>query len=88
MAHLYCECQELKPKVETKSSFLVLHPSSGVDTVNTIGSHLNAFSEFFKLEAGPIECQSLQQKYILRNGEKEKVPKKLKNKMQSLKMYR
>ena len=27
-----------KPKVETTSLFLVLHPSSGVDTVNTVGS--------------------------------------------------
>ena len=40
----HCECQELKPKVETHSSFLVPHPSSGVDTVdtvNTVRSHLN-----------------------------------------------
>ena len=36
----HSECQELKPKVETNSSFLVLHPSPGVDTVNTLGSHL------------------------------------------------
>ena len=28
------------PGVETNSSFLGLHPSSGVDTVNTLGSHL------------------------------------------------
>ena len=41
MANLHCEFQELKPKVETNSPFLVLHPSSGVDTVNTVGSHLN-----------------------------------------------
>ena len=41
MANLHCECQELKPKVETNSSFLVLHPSSGVDAVNTVESHLN-----------------------------------------------
>ena len=45
MASLHCECQELKPKVETNSSFLVLHPSSGVDTVNTVGSHLNRSDE-------------------------------------------
>ena len=32
--------RSLKPKVETNSSFLVLYPSSGVDTVNTVGSHL------------------------------------------------
>ena len=37
---LYCECQELKPKVETNSPFLVLHPSLGADTVNTVGSQL------------------------------------------------
>ena len=38
-ANLHCECQELKTKVETNASFLVLHPS-GVDTVKTVGSHL------------------------------------------------
>ena len=38
---VHCECQELKPKVERNISFLVLHRSSGVDTVNTVGSHLN-----------------------------------------------
>jgi len=39
-----CSCvaniQGLKPKDETNRSFLVLHPSSGEDTVNTVGSHL------------------------------------------------
>ena len=40
MVNLHCECQELKPKAETNSSFLVLHPSSGVHTLNTVGSHL------------------------------------------------
>ena len=30
----------LKPKGETNSSFLVLHPSSGVHTGKTVGSHL------------------------------------------------
>ena len=30
----------LKPKGETDSSFLVLHPSSGVHTVKNVGSHL------------------------------------------------
>jgi len=40
MANLHCEYQELKPKAETNSSFLVLQPSSGVHTVNTVGSHL------------------------------------------------
>ena len=32
VANLPCESQELKPKVETNSSFLVLHSSLGVDT--------------------------------------------------------
>ena len=32
--------RSLNPKVETNSSFLVLHPSLGVHTVNTVGSHL------------------------------------------------
>ena len=41
MVNLHCECQELKPKGETNSSFLVLHPLSGVHTVQTVGSHLN-----------------------------------------------
>ena len=38
--NLNCEFQELKPKGETNSSFLVLYPSSGVHTVKTVGSHL------------------------------------------------
>ena len=33
-------------RVETNSSFLVLHPPLGVDIVNTVGSHLN-----FELES-------------------------------------
>ena len=41
-ANLHCECQELKPKDETNSSFLVLHLSLGVDTIKTVGSHFNA----------------------------------------------
>ena len=41
VTNLHCECQELKPKAETNSSVLVLHRSSGVHTVNTVGSHLN-----------------------------------------------
>ena len=42
VANIHFECQEHKPKVETNtgSSFLVLHPSSDVDTINTVGSHL------------------------------------------------
>ena len=38
--NLHCECQELKPKVETNTPFLVRHPFSGVDSVKTVGSHL------------------------------------------------
>ena len=34
--------RSLNPKVETNSSFLVLHPSSVVHTVKTVGSHLKA----------------------------------------------
>ena len=40
VANLHCECQELEPKVETNTSFLVLYPSSGKGTVKAIGSHL------------------------------------------------
>ena len=40
MTNLPCECQDLKPKGETNSSFLVLHPLSGVHTVKTVGSYL------------------------------------------------
>ena len=38
MANLHCERQELKPNGETNSSFLVLHPSSGVHTFKTVAS--------------------------------------------------
>ena len=34
------ECQGVKPKGESNSSFSVLHPSSGEDIVITVGSHL------------------------------------------------
>ena len=42
VASLHCESQELKPKVETNTSFLVLRTSSGVDTIKAVGSHLNS----------------------------------------------
>ena len=42
VANLHWEYQELKAKAETNSSFLVLHLSSGVHTVNTLGSHLES----------------------------------------------
>ena len=37
--NLHCECQDLKPKVETNTSFSVRHPFSGVDTVKTVRIH-------------------------------------------------
>ena len=40
VANLHCECPELKPRVETSTSFLVIYPCSGVGTVKTVGSHL------------------------------------------------
>ena len=40
VTNLHCECQELKPKAEANRSLLVLHSSSGVRTVKTVGSHL------------------------------------------------
>ena len=48
MTNLPCECQELELKGETNSSFLVLHPLSGVHTVKTVGSHLNVIEEIMK----------------------------------------
>ena len=53
VANLHCKYQELKPKFETNTSFLVLHPSSGVDTAKTVGSHLKAQVMFFLL---PMLC--------------------------------
>ena len=41
MANLHSEFEELKPKGEINSLFLVLHPSLGVPIVETVGSHLN-----------------------------------------------
>ena len=52
MTNLPCECQELKPKGETNSSFLVLHPLSSVHTVKTVGSHLKEKARF-QLTCGP-----------------------------------
>ena len=49
VANLHCECQELKPKVETNTSFLVLHPSSGVDTLKTVGSHLSSVGDTLRV---------------------------------------
>ena len=46
MVNLHCECQEVKPKGETNSSFLVLHPPSSVHTVKTVGSHLKTRASF------------------------------------------
>ena len=43
--NLHCECQELKPKVETNTSFLVRRPFSCVHSVKTVGSHLKLWCE-------------------------------------------
>ena len=50
---LHCGYQELKPKGETNSSFLILHQNSGVHTVKTVGSHLNLESPFTVTESSP-----------------------------------
>ena len=61
VANLHCECQELKPKVETNTSFLVLHPSSGVDTVKTVGSHLNGIQAKTTPKKGPSPQRACSQ---------------------------
>ena len=43
VANLHCECQGLKPKVQSNSSFLVVRIFLDVNTVNTVGSHLNMY---------------------------------------------
>ena len=58
VANLHCECQELKPKVETNNSFLVLYPSSGVDKVKA-GVDVNR-SEIW----GNIKGEMLRLKWI------------------------
>ena len=47
VANLHCECQELKPKVATNTSFLVLRPFAGVDTVKTVVSHIKHLDHNF-----------------------------------------
>ena len=59
MTNLPCECQELKPKGETNSSFLVLHPLSGVHTVKTVGSHLKRVT---------TKCKSIRRETTLPGG--------------------
>ena len=59
--NLHCECQELKPKVETNTSFLVRDPFSGVDTVKTVGSHLNTCEE----PVAESSKKSLVQNFVL-----------------------
>jgi len=55
VANIHEIFQGLKPKGETNGSFLVLHPSSGKDMVNTVGSHLKPY----QLEMiGKYNCQS------------------------------
>ena len=51
VANLHCECQELKPKAETNSSFLVPHPSSGVDTVNRSFKKVKIWTKRFREHA-------------------------------------
>ena len=77
--NLHCECQELKPKVETNTSFLVRHPFSGVDTVKTVGSHLNNtvsvdyyiaqgcfnFHTFFRQEEFADCIEAMQEKDVM-----------------------
>ena len=58
VANLHCECQELKPKVQSNSSFLVVRILLDVDTVNTVGSHLKV-SDFELLF--PNSCCELGQ---------------------------
>ena len=41
VVNLHSECQVLKAKGETNISLLVLRPSTGVCTVNIVGSHLD-----------------------------------------------
>ena len=66
VANLHCECQELKPKAETNSSFLVLHPSSGVHTVNTVGSHLKVnYGKKVELQKNQIIDEVVTENYAL-----------------------
>ena len=44
-----CECQELKPKVETNTPFLVHYPSSGVDTVKTVRSYPSSIGDTLRV---------------------------------------
>ena len=37
---IWATVQELKPKVQSNSSLLIVHLFLDVDTVNTVGSHL------------------------------------------------
>ena len=59
VANLHCECQELKPKVEINTSFLVLHPSSDVDTVKTVGSHLKFISSAAAIDDTERFCREM-----------------------------
>ena len=61
VANLHCECQVLKPKVETNTSFLVLHPSSGVDTAKSVGSHLNGRQAKTTPKKGPSPKRACSQ---------------------------
>ena len=52
----------LKPKVETNTSFLVLHPFSGADTVKTIGSYLKG--KFPRTTNSTVICHNLRAKCL------------------------
>ena len=56
VANLHSERQGLKPKGESNSSFLVVHPSSGEDIVNTVGSHLKLMVRDWKKWIRVLSC--------------------------------
>ena len=56
-------------KVETNSSFLVLHPYLGVDTVNTVGSHLKIPCHMAGAKPGNSGCFPFDKKFRFEFGE-------------------
>ena len=79
VANLHCECQGLKPKVQSNSSFLVVRSFLDVDTVNTVGSHLNSkripqfnFTNYLALIrrsfSARIRCQTFSVAMVERNS--------------------
>ena len=61
--NFHSECQEPKPKGETNSSLLVLLPSSVVDTLSTVRSHLNLIARYQTETAKNYVRLSDDQKY-------------------------